>query len=496
MTRLKRFIKGRIRRLFRIEFTVKLYLLGGIFWSVLGFLLSLGSELMLFSPPLIAGFLDYGHLKPLSSLVLLFGAFLSFLTGLAYSILRKQIEIKAPAALLAFICFKLHHLGLALGIVGIFLGLNKGRILGEMPWIADNIFALSLLGFPVILGFGFAGKRLKDPSLLLIFLSLIGALFYYALGNFNLPTGLFTSTSLFAGIQDMALQEIYLGGLLYFVILSGLFGLLYYYVPLYYRSELYSSSIAVFVSMVLLFLTPLASMAGLVHSFAPSWLQSLGIFSSMALNFAMMSGGLNAKYSITRSSKSYRSDSLGLMLRAGIFFLVLTALARALLAPRFMQAYFAYGSFAVGDPIFNVKTYALLLVFPMGLLALQNITGEAYSKRLLNWLAFFWIFGAFLFYIGNLGADLAQYSKASALDPEGQDLLVQNWRDVFFSAKLFTGDALWAQYLFSFRGLALSGSFLITLGLLCTALYVFICIFVDRSQAVYEMPDLEFREKE
>ena len=316
---LKSFIKSLIQKVSQLEFTIKSYLLMGIFWSMLAFLLSIGSESMLFLSPLWAGVLDYGHLKPVSSLIFLFGAFLSFVMGLGYYILQKQIEVKAPMALLAFICFKLHHLGLVLGIAGVLGGFNKGRVLGEMPWLADDIFIAAFLGFPILVIIAFAGKKLKESSLLLLLLSLLGGLFYYVLGNFNFPTGLFTSSPLFAGVQDMALQEIYLSGLLYFVILAGLFGVLYYYVPLYYRSELYSSSIPVFVSLALLLLVPLGSMSGLVYTPTPSYLQSIGIFSSMALNFAMMAGGLNAKYSITRSGKSYRSDALGIMLRTGNF---------------------------------------------------------------------------------------------------------------------------------------------------------------------------------
>ena len=497
----KTLIRNLIRQVSQLEFTIQAYLLLGIFWSMLGYLLLIASEAMLFLGPFQPGVLDYGHLKPLSSLILIFGAFLSFVLGLGYYILQERLGpksgVKVPMALAAFVCFKLHHFALLLGTVSVLIGFNKGRMLGEMPWFADDIFVPAFLCFPILVMIGFAGQKLKDISLSFLFLSLLGALFYYVLGNFSFPTGFFTSSPLFTGVQDMALQELYLSGLLYFVILAGLFGVLYYYVPLYYRTELYSSSIPVFVSLALLLLVPLGAMSGLVHTFAPSYLQSLGIFCSMALNFAMVAGGLNVKYSITRSStgKKYRSDAVGLMLRMGIFFLLFTALARALFALPFMQAWSAYGTFALRDPIFNISSYGLLLLFPLALLVLQKITARTYAKGLLGWLAFFWIIGTFLFYMGSLGAGLAEHFKASALDPEGQELLVQNWSDVFFSAKLFVGDALWAQYLLSFRGLALSGNFLITLGLLFTGLYVFACSLRGRLQSTgtpYEMPDLEF----
>ena len=505
---LKKVVKYFIQKVSRLEYTIRSYLFAGFFWSLLAFLLILLSEGMLFFPSPWPGLLDYGHLKPVSSLALIFGAFLSFLIGLGYYILQKDVEkleskIKIPMGLLAFSCFKLHQVGLVLGIVAVLLGFNKGRMLGEMPWLADNIFLPSLLCFPLLLSITFLkqGSRLQESSLLFLFLSFVGGAFYYILGNFGFPTSFLSSTPLFTGIQDMSLQEMYFSGLLYFLILAGLLGLLYHYLPFYYKTTLYSSSIPIFLLLALLFLMPLGGLLGLLYSPVPSYLQSLGVFSSMALNFAVLAGGLNAKYSITRSNKQYRSDALGIMLGAGIFFLLLTALARVLLAPSFMQAWLLpahHGSFSPGDPIFNIQAYALLLVFPLALIVLQKTGGKAYSKKLLAYLAFLWILGAFLFYIGKVGAGLAEHAKAKALDPESQELLVQNWSDIFFSGKLFAGDLLWAQYLFSFRGLSFSGSLLICLSLFVIAVYILLHSLradLEDTQGSYQLPDLEFKEK-
>ena len=500
-------IKNLIRKPAKFSFIIRLYLLLGIFWSVVASLLILASEGLLFLPSPWPGFIDYGHLKPVSSLILLFGAFLSFLLGLGYSILEKDLDklgskLKLPMALLALFCLKLHQLGLLLGIISIFLGFNKGRMLGEMPWLVDSIFIFSLLCLPLLLVIGFLkqGLRLRESPHLLLFLSFACASFYYLLGNFGFPTGPFSSTPLVTGIQDMTLEALYLSGLLYFLIVAGLLGLLYYYVPFYYKTTLYSSSIPSFLSLSFLFLVPLGGLIGLLHTAAPVYLQSLGIFCTMALNFAVIAGGLNAKYSITRSDKKYRSDALGLMLRAGIFFFLLTALARVLLAPSFMQAWLIseHGTFAPRDPIFNIQAYGLLLLFPLAIIVLQKSAGRAYPKKLLAYLAFFWILGAFLFYTGAVGASLSEHAKASALDLEGEELLAQNWSELFFSGGLYVGDALWAQYLFSFRGLSFIGSFLISLGLFSTALYTLFHSLrakLQDSEASYELPDMEFKEK-
>ena len=498
-----------IQKTTQIHFTIKAYLGLGIFWSFIGFILLVLGDSLLFLPAFLPGFFDYGRLKPISSLILFFGAFLSLVLGLAYYILDKETKVKAPLAFFAFVSLKCHHIGLLFGTVMIFLGANKGREFGEMPWLADTLTVFAFLAFPIVslitLG---PSKKLFDTksanparlSLLFLILAFAGGFVSYLLGNLNLPSGWFASVPFFTGIQDAALQEVYWNGLLYFVIIGSLLGLLYYFIPLYYKTELYSSSIAFFVILSFLFFIPLSAGSGLVYTSAVSWLQSLGIFCTMALNFAVMAGGINAARSITRSSKKFHSDAVGLLLRTGIFFLLLNALGRALLAPRFMQAWSAYTGFDPNSLVTNLQTSGLLITLPLALVALQMLKNKAYAKGILRWLAFCWISGAVFLYLGNFSGGVAEYLNASALDIEGKELLHKDWESVFFSGSLLPKGKVLNQFLLSFRGLAFIGDGFFALSLIFFYIYKFYAAIKRKmkrtvASTAYVLPDLEYRKE-
>ena len=456
---------------------------------------------MLFLPSLQPGILDYGHLKPLSSLALLYGGFLSFVLGLAYYILHTRIKIQGPMNLVAFICMKMHHFGLLLGILGVLFGFNKGREFGEMPWLADAVFFAAFLGFPILVIFGFwrSSEKFNDPSLLLMLIATLGGALSYILGNFSLPIALLDSSFLLTGSQDAVLQELYRSGILFFIIQSSLLALLYYIIPLYYKTELYSHSIPLFAAAALLGLTFLTSLSGLVHtSLVPAWLQSIGVFCAMALNFAVLAGALNARYTITRSSKRYHYDSIAFMLRAGMFFLVVSAIFRAVCASRLLQEWAGYTVMDLSANIdMNLKSYAIAIGFAAAIVVLQFISKRAYSVKVLRCLSLFWVIGIALLFLGSFIGTVMGYSQMSALDPETGDVIQKSWEEIFFAGSLPASGNAAFRYLLGLRGLAFLGSVLMLLGSLVFLFYLGLAKFFGlRSSPAYQVPDLEFSGEE
>ncbi len=486
-----------------MNFTVQIYLYLGIFWTLVSLFFLLLAESFLFLPAFVPGILDYGHLKPVSSLTLLFGSFLSFVLGIAYYILDCEKKVGKGCAGFAFVCMKLHHLAVLAGVAFVFMGASKGREFGEMPWLLDNLMMPAFLAFPIICivtckgGFG----QVSSSLLLLLFGMSSGAVSYF-LGNFNLPSGLLTSSPLFTGIEDAVVQELYRNGLLYFVILTSLFALLFYFIPLYYKVDLYSHSTALFVCLAFLFLVPLSVGSSLFHTAYPSLLQSLGIFLTIAVNFAVLAGGFVAKYTITRSSKSYRSDAIGVLLRSGLFFLLLMALGRMMLALPTIQAWLKYTSFTPFDPITNLQSYGLLIAFPLALVVLQNLRAKTYSIAIMNWLAFFWIMGVILLFIGNFVGGILEAVTSSAINVETKGLVHKEWEAIFFSGSFLDewkkSFSIPSRYLIGLRGLSFIAHLFFLLGILLfsfSRVYAFLCQGRVFEKVGYSIPDIEYKEE-
>ncbi len=492
---------------FDLKSTIRIYIYLAFFWFLLGCLLTIWQETLLFSPDSHLG-LTYARLYPLSSFILLFGAFASFIFALTYYVLDKKLTIDRSMALLAFVGMKLHQSALFLGASLLLLGYNKGRILGELPWFLDPLLFLAFAIIPLILLLSMRRSPKKqgeaplllDPVLGLLLIAGMGSAWSWLLGNFQLPFDFLHSVPLLSGLEDRAVEALYHSGLFSFLITAFLLALLYYFVPFYYQTKLYSSSIHHFVIASLLALTPLAAASKLLYTAAPDWLESMGIFCSIALAFAVMAGLLNAMYTISRSEKSYHSDALGIMLRAGLFFFLLHTLLKVFWAPRFMQSWSAYTTFMPDDAFFAIHFYALMLGAVMGLIALQKITSKALSPAALGFLAVCWITGIILLYLGKLTSSIAQYNVISALDSEG-GLVYPDWEKVFFAGNLYpsslqdAGLSITGRYLLSSSGMSYAAYILITLGLFALCLHMlFVSLFA--KQGSYQEPDLSVKDTE
>ena len=492
------------------------YLYSAAFWLFVGLVLSFGTELLLFFKAPVPGLLDYGHLKPLVWLCLGFGCFYSFTWGLSYDILFRKSKGEQghpffiPA--IALICLKLKDIAILLASVAILLGFNKGRDFGEMPWLMDQIFFLSLWGLPIVILLLFSLKSLRwdnsnpDFTIILLLVSAAGTLFYYILGNFTIPLGFLTSAPVTTGVEDMTIQALYTNGLLLFSIVTPVLALLYYYVPIYYKVELYSTSIPRFYLASLLLLSPFAAAVSLVYTVAPVWMQNVGVFTSIALHFALLAGGLNVHYTLSKSKKRFVSDYIGILLRFSLFFLLTFAILRAILALPFLQAYFTYSSFAPSDLSFNLKAYALIAVMALAIIVWQEQIKRAFSRRLLGFICTFWIIGVLLFVPSSFLTAIFEANQVTAMQEAsaiaaGKD--TQGWGEVFFSTKLFipadVGSSAFLSWLLSSRGLALLGELCFFIASLVFIFYAAIYMFFAkkyRPAKPYALPDLNAKSSE
>ena len=482
-----------IQKCFHIEFSIRASLGSGLFWMLLGILFSMGAELQKFFPAFVPGLLDYGRIKPISSLMLIFGGFFNLFMGLSFFILQSHKEVPKPLSFLSFVAMKLYNFGLFIGIILVLGGYNTGREFGEFPWISANLLLLSLLIFLGVVSFHVDPKRLSPP-LVLILSSTVGAIVVFVIGNFGLPYSLFASVPIFGGIEDSMLQEIYRSGLLSFWIVIPLIALLYHFVPFYYKTELYASSLG-FLIPASLILTPLASPSGLVFSAVPEWVQTMGISSAIALNLAFIAGGSNASFSITRSTRAFRSDSIGGLLRTGIFFLILAAILRALFSTRWLQPWFEFGPMNRKDISFDVLSYGLMISLASAAIVLQVISKQNYSRKILFRTVSLIILGTIFMYVGNIGTAMIEHFHLSNMSlPEEKgglgELVVSSWSDIYFKGGLFQGETTAMNYFLSLKGLSFFGLCLIFIGSLLFCLHSLYLVIFPSKDSSYHHPDL------
>lgn len=484
-------LKNLIKTVSDIDLTIRAYLIAGFAWTIVAALLAVLNQVQFFLILDLPPALDYGYARPLMTLILIFGALLSFFFASSYYVLKQLTGESPKLSLLAFGSLKLHQLALLIGIITILAGYNSGREYGEMTWISDNLLVLALVLFlaTAVDAIKSSGKTSVAASYTVV--AAAGALIVYLLGNIGLPNSPLTQVTLFRGMEDSAVQEFYRTGVLGYFILFPLFAMLYFVVPAYYKTELYSESMASFTVAAMVVMIPFAGAAGLAFSAAPGFLQTQGVFTSIALAAAIFAGGLNAQYTISRSGKHYISDSTGLLLRYGIFFLLVFAVLRGLMAPFFMQAHFAYTGLNMKDLSVDALSYGLLVALGTAIIVAQKTTGRSFQSRTIGTAVFTIAMGTLLLLTGDIFQGLLQGSVQSetVVENGGTALVTTAWNDVIFAGTLYQGAEAAGQFLLSLRGLHFVGILLIAFGALMVSIFALLFMAGMGSES-YSDPDL------
>ncbi len=472
-----------------IDAIIRYYLLAGIFWLLVSSLVVVITRLYLVFPAFLPGMIDYGHLRPIYTSLLIFGGLLSLFIGLSYFILKNEgYKLPKAAVYVAAVGFQLQQLALLGGVAGILFGFNKGREYGEFVWIVDAVLTSALILFCINILLALRNRKLTVISALIATAAIGNPLFYF-LGNFNFPYDLLSSSPLLTGLRDSTLQGIYRAGLLSYTIILPLLVLLYYFVSYHYKVSLYNRAIVYPLLGAIVILTPFSGAVDLVFSAAPTGLQTLGIVSFMALNFALLIGGLNIDFGLRYSSKPYHSDVIGFMLKAGLFLLISAALVRALLAPRFMQSWFALSPLNIRDLAVPAHTYGLLIATSCSTIALQTLNNRHLSARLLSWVLWLFLSGIVLIYTSDLVSSLFQHVKSTAMLETGE-LAVKEWSDIFFAGTLYQGKEAHLRFLLGMGGLNLTGYLLLAAG----SLLFFLQFFpgaISSNSTHYQRPNSE-----
>ena len=465
--------------------SIKLFTGAGAFWAVVATTLGLLNQLQLFiyAPAMET----FGILRPAYTAALILGSGLSFSLGAGYYIIQKSDKVEMKFEPLGIISFVVLQLGVLLGILTILGGASTGREYGEMTFHSDNLIALSLLVFLISLLIGL--NAVEKPSVIanVIVVGAAAGLAIYFLGNVGLPFSPLHSVPLQTGLQDASVQEFYRIGLLSFIILMPLFAVLYYFIPAYYELPLYSEKMGTFQTLGMLTMGVLAGAGGLVYSGAPVGIQTMGMFAALSLAMAVLIGGFNAHFTVSRARGNVRSDSYGLFLRAGVVFLILAAVMRALQAPRFMQGSVGYTWWNSLDISVDAQTYGLLILFGGAYILAQRLTGQTAYKSLAGWHLFLAVLGCALVLLSNLGHGIVESFVLSG----SPDLAPASWTNTLLSGSFAEADKNGAslQYLFSLRGVNLLGHISIFLGILPGAFNV-IMVFLKTGQP-YEAVSLK-----
>ncbi|MBL8018532.1 MAG: cbb3-type cytochrome c oxidase subunit I [Leptospirales bacterium] len=467
---------------------ISLHVLAGVLWILAALVFGLLNQLQLMAGVPAPDVLGFGIIRPLFTTALIFGGWVGVITAASYFLLQKEGELKWQWVALAG--FALQQLALILGVVTILCGLNKGREYGEWSWLSDNLYFLSLALF-VVVALRSAKSEMTAPSLYVL-IGFTGGALTFLLGNLSLPYSPFGSSPITAGMPDASVQEFYRMGILGFLVLFPLFGLLYYLLPAHLKLPIYNDGAVKFQAVTMAFLIPLSGSAFLALGPGPQKTATAGIVFGIALSVVILMGTWNLLYTISRGPHAVELDRDGAFMRWTLRFLLFLTLLRAISLPRFMQAHIGLTWWNSQDIASDILILSALGLSGVGLVFSQRYTGKATSGGSAGVALFFAVLGSFLMILTNVVQGVIEGSTISGM--EGGKLLQPAFAGVLFAGNLAdpsTSPTL--HYLLGFRGLHLVGYLATAFSLLAWA-FAMLSIWRGSGEA-YKEPDLHLPEE-
>ncbi len=303
--------------------TVNGFIISSIFWGVVGIVIGLWISVQLWMPSWnIPPWFTYGRLRVVHTNGLAFGLGLGAIFGLFYYIVPRLTRRTLVLPKLARFHLYLFNTAIALAALSLFAGMNQTLEYAELEWPLDVgvvimwvIFAVNILGTII--------KRREEQmyvSLWYVIATVVAVAVLYIVNNLAVPSGLFKSYSVFAGVNSANVQWWYGHNAVGFVFTTPILAMFYYFLPKSTGLPIFSHRLSIIAFWSLVFAYLWTGAHHLVYTPLPDWIQTLGIVFSLFLIAPSWGSVVNGYYTVGADWEKMRTHYLTKFFILGITF--------------------------------------------------------------------------------------------------------------------------------------------------------------------------------
>ena len=403
---------------------VRKFTLVTMVWGVVGMLVGLVVALQLAAPALNfdTAWLSFGRLRPLHTNAVIFAfAGNAIFAGVYYSLQRL---LKAPMFSKAL--SEIHFWGwqaiIVAAAVTLPLGFTQGKEYAELEWPIDIAVALVWVVFAINV-FGTIARRRERHlyvSIWFYIATLITIAMLHIFNNLVVPSGLFKSYSLYAGVQDAFMQWWYGHNAVGFLLTTPFLGLMYYFMPKAANRPVFSYRLSIVHFWTLVFMYIWAGPHHLHYTALPAWASTLGMLFSVMLWMPSWGGMLNGLLTLRGVWHKVAEDPVLKFFVVSVTFYGMSTFEGPLLSVRSVNLLSHYTDWTIAHVHSGALGWVGFLTFGMIYWLLPRIfQTELWSKKLAE--AHFWIgtIGILLYIVAIYAAGLTQGLMWLAFDEDG-----------------------------------------------------------------------------
>ncbi|AEG32293.1 cytochrome-c oxidase, cbb3-type subunit I [Thiomicrospira cyclica] len=289
-----------------------------------------------------------------------------------------------------------YTIALVLGVISLSMGMTQGKEYHELIWPIDIVIAAVWLMFTFNFIMTIASRNKQTHSHVYVsnwfFMGMMIMITYlYVVNGLAIPVSLFTSYSIFSGVQDAMIQWWWGHNAVGFFLTAGFLAIMYYFVPKQAQRPIYSYRLSVIHFWALMFGYVWLGAHHLQYTALPDWTGSLGAAISLAMIIPSWGGALNGMLTLSGAWDRLRTDYILRFLIMALAFYAMATFEGPVMASKTVNALSHYTDWTIG----HVHSGALGWVAMVSIGAIYHMVmklwnTEMYSMKLINfhfWLA-------------------------------------------------------------------------------------------------------------
>ncbi len=403
---------------------VRMFLTATIVWGLVATLAGVIVAVLLIVPALTGGlpWFTFARLRPLHTNAAIF----AFAGNAIFAAVYYSTQRLCKARMWSDTLSRLHFWGwqaiIVAAAVTLPLGITQSKEYAELEWPIDIAIAvvwLFLFGGNFLMTLLHRRERHMYVALWFYIATIVTVAVLHVFNNLVLPSGLFRSYPIYAGVQDAFMQWWYGHNAVAFFLTTPFLGLMYYFLPKAAERPVFSYRLSIIHFWSLVFIYIWAGPHHLHYTSLPEWASTLGMLFSVMLWMPSWGGMINGLLTLRGAWRKVAEDPVLKFFVVGVTFYGMATFEGPMLSVKSVNALSHYTDWTVAHVHSGALGWNGFMTFGMLYWMLPRLFQcNLWSKRLMS--LHFWTgtLGILLYIIPIYAAGLMQGLMWRAIDPE------------------------------------------------------------------------------
>ena len=390
------------------------FLTATVLWGMVAFLVGLIVALELVLPNLSMGleFLSFGRLRPLHTNAAIFAFAGNSIFAAIYYSTQRLLKTRMWSDTLSQLHFWGWQLVILCAAITLPLGITQSKEYAELEWPIDLLIAVVWAGFFGVNFFMTLIKRRERHIYVAIWFyiaTIITVALLHIFNNLVVPTGLFKSYPVYAGVQDAFMQWWYGHNAVAFFLTTPFLGLMYYFLPKAANRPVFSYKLSILHFWSLVFIYIWAGPHHLHYTAIPEWASSLGMIFSIMLWMPSWGGMINGLLTLRGAWRKVTEDPVLKFFVVGITFYGMSTFEGPMLSVKAVNSLSHYTDWTIAHVHSGALGWNGFMTFGMIYWLLPRVfQTELYSKKLAEWHFWLGLIGILLYIVPIYGVGVYQ----------------------------------------------------------------------------------------